>query len=39
VVAEQQPHAHRQERRASPALLIYMIRSEIKSPAQAGKQY
>jgi hypothetical protein len=35
-VAGNNPHAHRQKRRASPAPVIYLIRSEIKRPAQAG---
>ena len=32
VIASSNPHARRQERRAGPASVIYMIRSGIKSP-------
>jgi hypothetical protein len=39
VIASNNPHARRQERRAGPVPVIYMIRSEIKSPAQAGWQF
>jgi len=39
VIASSNPHARRQEWRAGPVPVIYMIRSEIKSPAQAGWQF
>jgi hypothetical protein len=39
VIARSNPPARRQERRAGPVPVIYMIRSEIKSPAQAGWQF
>jgi hypothetical protein len=39
VIVSSNPHARRQGRRAGPAPVIYMIRSEIKSPGQTGWQF
>jgi hypothetical protein len=38
-IASSNPHTRRQQRRAGPAPVIYMIRSEIKSPGQTGWQF